>query len=181
MTNQAKVIVVGTSHTIQIADPALKPFLEGLCRDFNVRAVAEEMNKEALAEKNCSSSIPMEIASDLQMAHKFCDPNMTERAKLEIRQENQIKLQAWRSGTTLSDSELAAHVKESYAKRERYWLEQLCTLNTWPVLFICGADQVGSFCELLEQQGIAAYVAAEDWASNNTVERDTPQATRSSP
>jgi len=181
LTHQAKIIVVGTSHTIQIADPALKPFLESLCRDFNVRGVAEEMNEEALAEKNCTSSIPMEIASALQMPHRFCDPNRTERAKLEIRQENEIRIQAWLSSTTLSDSELAARVKESYATRERYWLEQLRTLNAWPVLFICGADHVASFCELLKQQGIAAHVAAEDWASNNTVERDAPQAARSSP
>jgi hypothetical protein len=181
MTHHARLIVVGTSHTIQIGDPALKPFLEGLCRDFNVRAVAEEMNEEALAERNCTSTIPMEISSALQIPHKCCDPNRTERAKLEIRQENEIKIQAWLSGTTLSDSDLIARVKESYATRERYWLEQLRTLNVWPVLFICGADHVESFCDLLKQQGIATHVAAEDWASNNTVERDAPQAARSSP
>ncbi len=123
------VIVVGTSHPIQIADPELKPFLENLCREFNVRAGAEEMNEEALAEKDCTASSPMQIASTLQMPHRFCDPNRAERAKLEIRQENQIKIEAWLSGTTLSDSELATHVTESYAKRERYWLEHLRTLN----------------------------------------------------
>ena len=138
----------------------------------NIRAVAEEMNEEALTEKNCTASIPMEIASALQMPHRFCDPNRTERTKLEIRQENEIRIQAWLLSTTLSDSELAARVKESYAMRERYWLEQLRTLNAWPVLFICGADHVASFCELLKQQSIAAHVAAEDWASNTTVERD---------
>jgi hypothetical protein len=181
MTHQAKIIVVETSHTIQITDRELKPFLEGLCRDFNVRAMAEEMNEEALAEKNCNSSIPMEIASALQIPHRFCDPNRAERAKLEIRQENEIKIDAWLSGATLSDSEFAARVQESYAARERYWLEQLRNLNVWPVLFICGADHVASFCELLKQQGIAMHVAAEDWASNNTVERDPPQAARSPP
>ena len=77
VSHQAKIIVVGTSHTIQIADPELKPFLENLCREFNVRAVAEEMNEEALAEKDCSASIPMQIASALQMPHRFCDPNRT--------------------------------------------------------------------------------------------------------
>lgn len=179
--HQAKIIVVGTSHTIQIADQALKPFLERLCRDFNIRAMAEEMNEEALAETNCASSIPMRIASALKIPHRFCDPNRTERAKLGIRQENEFRIQAWLSSSTLSDSELAARVTESYAMRERYWLEQLRELNVWPVLFICGADHVSSFCELLKQQSIAAHVAAEDWASNNTVETDAPQAARLSP
>ncbi len=181
VSHQAKIIVVGTSHTIQIADPELKPFLENLCREFNVRAVAEEMNEEALAEKDCSASIPMQIASALQMPHRFCDPNRTEREKLDIRQENEIRIQAWLSSSILSESEIAARVTESYAKRERYWLEQLHSQNAWPVLFICGADHVASFCKLLEQQGIAAHVAAEDWASNNTAERDAPQAARPSP
>ena len=181
VTHQAKIIVVGTSHTIQIADPALKPFLESLCRDFNIRAVGEEMNEEALTEKNCTFSIPMQIASALKIPHRFCDPNRTERAKLGIRQENEIRIQAWLSSSTLSDSELAARVTESYAMRERYWLAQLCELNVWPVLFICGADHVSSFCELLKQQSIAAHVAAEDWASNNTVKIDAPQGARPSP
>lgn len=174
MTHQAKIVVVGTRHTIQIADPALKPFLESLCRDFNIRAMAEEMNGEALAEKNCTSSIPMQIASALKIPHRFCDPNRTERANLGIRQENEFRIQAWLSNSTLSDSELAARVTESYAMRERYWLEQLRQLNVWPVLFICGADHVVSFCNLLKQQSIGEHVAAEDWASNNTVERDAP-------
>lgn len=177
---RAMVIVVGTSHTIQIADPELKPFLERLCREFNVRAVAEEMNEEALAEKDCAASIPMNVASALQLPHRFCDPNRAERTKLEIRQENEIRVLAWLANSVLSESEIAARVTESYAKRERYWLEQLGSLNVWPVLFICGADHVTSFCNLLKQQSIAAHVAAEDWASNNTVVRDVPQAARPS-
>lgn len=168
VSHQAKIIVVGTSHTIQIADPELKPFLETLCREFNVLAVAEEMNEEALAEKDCTASIPMQIASALQMPHRFCDPNRTEREKLEIRQENQIRTQAWLSNSTLSESEIAARVTESHVKRERYWLEQLHSLNVWPILFICGANHVASFCKLLKQQSIAAHVAAEDWGSSNT-------------
>ena len=175
------IIVVGTSHTIQTADLELKPFLESLCMEFKVRAVAEEMNKEALAEKACAASIPMQIANALQLPHRFCDPNREERAKLNIHQENDIRIQAWLSQSNLSNSEIAVRVAESHAKREQYWLDQLRELNVWPVLFVCGADHVPQFCQLLKQQGISVHVAAEDWASNNTVERDAPQAARPSP
>ena len=92
--------------------------------------------------------------------------------KLEIRQENEIRIDAWLSSSTLSESEIATRVSEGYVKRERYWLEQLRRLNVWPVLLICGANHVASFCKLLKQQSIAAHVAAEDWTSNNTVERN---------
>lgn len=174
------IIVVGTSHTIQIADPELKVFLEDLCREFEVRAVAEEMSDEALAEKNIAASIPMQVASALRVSHRFCDPNRAKRAKLGIRQENDIRIQSFLSNLNLSESEIAASLAESHAMRERYWLEQLRSLNLWPVLFVCGADHVASFCQLLKREGIVVHVAAEDWASNNTVERDAPQAARPS-
>jgi hypothetical protein len=172
------VIVFGTSHTIQTADLKLKPFLESLCQKFKVHAVAEEMNEEALAEKGCTTSIPMQVASALQIPHRFCDPNRMERVRLEIRQENDIRISAFPS--TLPESEVATRVAESHAKRERYWLEQLRSLNFWPVLFVCGAEHVASFRHLLKQEGIVAHIAAKDWASNNTVERDAPQAARPS-
>lgn len=181
MSRQAMVIVVGTSHTIQIGEPELLPYLVSLCRKFDVRAVAEEMNEEALTEKDHAASIPMQVASSLQLPHRFCDPNRAERASLEIRQENEIRVQASPSNSTLSESDIAARVTKSHAKRERYWLDQLHSLNVWPVLFICGADHVESFRNLLAQQSIVAHVAAEDWAPNNTVGMDAPQGARPSP
>lgn len=173
------VIVVGTSHPIQMAALELKPFLENLCRQFNVRAVAEELSEEALTEKKCAASIPMQVATALRVPHQFCDPNRAVRAKLEISQENDIRVQGFPS--VLSESEVAARLAESHAKRERYWLEQLRNLDVWPVLFVCGADHVASFCQILKREGIAAHVAAGDWASNNTVERDASKAARPSP
>lgn len=167
--SQVMIIIVGTSHAIQIADPALQPFLESLCREYNVRAMAEEMSEEALAQNRCAASIPMQVASVLALPHKLCDPNNAERAKLEIYQVSEIRMWNSISNSALSESEIAARLKESYEKRERYWLERLRCLNVWPVLFICGSDHVASFCKLLEVQSIAAYVVAKDWASNNTV------------
>jgi len=161
------IIVVGTSHAIQTTDLELKSFLENLCQEFKVRAIAEEMNEEALAEKVCAASIPMQVASTLQLPHRLCDPNREKRAQLEIHQENDIRIQAWLSQTTLSESEIAVRIAESHAKREQYWLEQLGYLDLWPVLFVCGADHVLSFCQLLKQQGISVYIAAEYWVSSN--------------
>lgn len=158
------VIVVGTSHTIQVADPELKSYLQSLCQEFKVNAVAEEMSDEDLAEMNCTVSIPMQVANALHIPHRFCDPNSKERVTLGIRQENDIRISAFPS--TLPESEVAARLAESHAKRERYWLEQLRSLNFWPVLFVCGADHVTSFNHLLNQENIVAHIAAEDWASN---------------
>jgi predicted XRE-type DNA-binding protein len=157
------IIIVGTSHTIQTTELKLKVFLEELCRKFSVRAVAEEMFEEALAEKDCAESIPMQVADALQIEHKFCDPNMSKRTELGIFQENQIRVQNWISNSQLSESEIAELVIVSHGKREQYWLEQLRSLNVWPVLFICGSNHVTSFHKLIEQQGFVAHIAADDW------------------
>ena len=68
--------------------------------------------------------------------------------------------------------EIAQRKAESHEKRERYWLEQLRRFDKWPVLFVCGAEHVTSFRNLLEQENITVFVAATDWTSNNTVEGD---------
>ena len=159
------VIVVGTNHSLQLANLELKSVLEGLCHVFNVRAIGEEMSEEALAEKSCAASIPMQIAAAFQLAHRLCDPNTAERATLGIRQEGQIRMAVWPSRYPLPEPEVIRLLKESYEIRERYWLEQLRSLNVWPVLFICGSDHVTSFCRLLKQQSIQTHVAAEDWLS----------------
>ena len=158
------VIVVGTSHTIQTTDLTLQPYLESLVQKFNIRAVAEEMNEMALAERNCTESIPRQVASVLQIPHRFCDPNRAERVQLGILQENDIRISAFPS--SLPEAEVAKRVAESHAKRERYWLEQLRSLNLWPVLFVCGADHVTSFRQLLTAEGVAVHIAAEDWSAN---------------
>ncbi len=178
MTRSAKVIVVGTSHPIQVADRDFESFLHCLCQTFAVRAVAEEMSAEALGETKCSTSVLMRIAKSLGVAHRFCDPNRRERVELQIDQESNIRAQALLPGW--SEAEIAQRVIESHAKRERYWLAHLRGLDQWPVLFVCGAGHVASFSQLLEQERITAHVAADDWASNNTVERDAPQAARPS-
>ena len=171
-------ILVGTSHSLQRGSLELKEFLEIVCRDFKVNAVAEEVSQEALVEKECAVSIPMQVASAIDICHRLCDPDNAQRVKLGIWQQADIRVRALPK--TLSESEVEAQLAECNARRERYWLDQLQDLNVWPVLFVCGADHVASFSELLRQAGIGVHIAAKDWASNNTVERDAPQAARPS-
>ena len=67
------VILVGTDHTLQTTRLQLKAYLEGLCRKFNIRAIAEEMNAEALSDLNTVSSIPQRVAGVLRIPHRYCD------------------------------------------------------------------------------------------------------------
>lgn len=172
---QTMVIVVGTRHSIQAgadssyraASEDLKSFLESLCRTYDVQGVAEEMSTEALAEKKCSASVPMRLANFLGLEHRLCDPERSERDRLGICQENDIRAQAF--SQNWSEAKISSSLVESHTKREQYWLGKLRNLNRWPVVFVCGADHVDSFCALLEQEAFSVHVAAKDWTSSNMV------------
>src|SRR2546426_7823847 len=126
--HSAMVIVVGTSHPVQMATDDLNAeageelmaFLENLCLKREIRAVAEEMSAEALAESGCLDSIPMRLARSLRVEHRFCDPDRSERGRLGIRQENDIRTKAFLSGW--SESEISSRILAEHAKREQYWL-----------------------------------------------------------
>jgi len=92
------IIVVGTSHSIQTVDLELKTFLVNLCKEFKVFAVAEEMNKDALAERDCSASILMQVANVLQLPHRLCNPNREQRAKLN---SVHVAAEDWISSNTM--------------------------------------------------------------------------------
>lgn len=177
------IVIVGTSHSIQVATdgdnaPAgneLQDFLVDLCRVHRIRAVAEEMSAEALAQYNRAMSVPMRVAESLKIEHRCCDPDNAERAKLGICQdENLMRARGFLEG--LSENEIASRVVAEHTKRERYWLHQIRSLNQWPVLFICGANHVAAFQSLLEHEGLAALVAANDWAFNSTPYPDARRA-----
>ena len=154
----AVVIIVGTSHPLQMASQELKATLQDLCCRFSVSAIGEEMSDDATQEYSSVVSVPVQVAKALRLPHRYCDPGRTERARLGIRQDNDICAQL-----SLSEDEIDTQLKESRAKRESYWLDQLLDLNIWPVLFVCGADHVDSFRRLLQREDIDVHVAAADW------------------
>jgi hypothetical protein len=126
-----------------------------------VRAIAEEMNADALSEKRVTTSLGMELAKERSLVHRMVDPGKVTRAKLGIAQDNDIGISAWMHG--LSSSETAAQVQAEHVKRERYWLERLQDMDTWPVLLICGANHVQSFSTLLTSCSIETCTEADDW------------------
>jgi hypothetical protein len=164
------VVIAGTNHLIQMAIGAgniraakgLYAFLTALCREYAVCTVAEEMSAEALAQCKLTWSVPMQVAESLHIRHRFCDPDGAERRRLGVAEDESI-LRAMTAVQGMSERETESRVAVERAKRERYWLDQLRTLNRWPCLFVCGADHVSSFRKLLEIDGIVAIVAARDW------------------
>lgn len=166
MATTRKVILIGTAHHYQESGKPgadeLKAFAQRYARQFRIRAIGEEMSREALNERSVTSSVGADLARALAIHHRYCDPERIERTRLGISAQNDIRASGWLQNW--SASEIDAKIQSSEGKREKYWISQLIDLDEWPLLFICGATHVGSLRDLLELHGIAVEVACQDWA-----------------
>ncbi len=101
-----------------------------------MKAIAEEINHAALEERGASESVAQMVSAELGLRHQFSDPSPELRKQLGIRAENIIRSDGFLGNW--SEERIETEVRRSHAIRERYWLEQLRELNSWPVLFVCG-------------------------------------------
>jgi len=169
---QPSVVIVGTSHTYQAggkdcpceAADLLRALLLNVCRDWNLRGVAEEMNFEGLIRYKSTQSIPSQVATALQLPHRDCDPTSSERVRAGIIGSGEVLLDAQMNG--LAQEETAERLTIEEVKREQYWLKELQEQGVWPILFVCGANHANRFKLLLDSAGHPAHTLIADWAPN---------------
>lgn len=165
------VLVLGTDHRFQRRSPDFSEaqhqrfaaYVSAAASSHGVVALAEENNIEALAEAGISRSTVEALAHELGLKHRYCDPDMKLRAKLGLLQENQIRISAF--PIRLSEAEVQRRLCESLRAREAYWLSQLVEFDSWPVLFVCGADHSLPFLSLLQASAYDAELLAQDWGA----------------
>lgn len=163
-----QIILVGTSHKYQIYDDGKKyvaqfeNVLSSLCASYKAFAIAEEMNQSALEKNGGSRTIANVVAAKLGLKHQLSDPLPNMREQLGIRQENDIR--AFGFVNNWSPEVVEEEIRKSIRIREEYWLHQLIDLNSWPLLFVCGADHCDSFSKLLSSAGFRVSIPIADWA-----------------
>jgi hypothetical protein len=160
------IAVVGTSHTYQLpgapAAAAFEAFIKSLFLSSNFAAIAEEMSIEALSERGATISVCKQVADKRGARHLYCDPDRQTRACLDIRQENGIRATA--QSERVSEEEIRKRIQASHDRREEYWLDRIIKLDSWPLLFICGADHVDSFVSKAREHGLSVKVLMPDWS-----------------
>jgi hypothetical protein len=165
----ASIIVVGTSHQYQFAGSqrtaeqnyAFRKYISSMCLSHGIHFLSEEMSNDALLINGRSESSVKQIADELGIAHRYCDPSLAEQYALGIINEGTLKLGQHLEGW--SDQEFDNRVSLEHLKREQFWLQQLRTLTGGVGLFVCGSSHVTRFAMLLEQANISAIVAATNW------------------
>jgi hypothetical protein len=162
-----RLVLLGTSHAIQRGESGrpsdLEARLEIVCRDFAVRALGEEMNREVLAKGNTPETVGERVARRLGLAHIYCDPTEAERMSMGTTTVPKIHAQAWR--LDWSDEETARQLATHNDLVEGYWFGRIRELDLWPMLFMCGAEHVSSFSRRASQQGHEVVIADKDWGA----------------
>lgn len=183
MTTPKQIFLVGTSHAYQFGDgvvfgettctpEAAAQFRQCLTNIYNInriRAFAEEMSVDALAEQKLTASLPKLVADEFLVCHRYCDPTRLEKVQWGIRQDNDIRLEHMNDGWTQEQIEadvLARGSAPSDRIRERFWLQSILELDMWPLLFICGTNHFTSFAALLKVNGLDIVETHRDWKPN---------------
>ncbi len=159
------VALIGTRHKYQFGEDATRGafqnLLENACKEYIVKTIAEEKSVEALSQKHLSQSTCKIVADAMRIQHRYCDPSTQQRKELCIRQEQDIRCEAFFKG--LGQEQTEREIRASHEIRERYWLEQILSLDGWPVLFVCGANHMEAFRRMLEESKIHVDIVVWDW------------------
>jgi hypothetical protein len=156
------IYIVGTHHELQhsrapVGPPRRPPsekvyqtrlelmsYLRRLVGGVRATILAEEMSQPLLDVMKAVSHIKA-IADELNIKHRLCDPDPDQRTALGI---------PW------SYQDCPPDEKRKYdALREAYWARALSNARDRTVIFVCGADHVSSFAELLRDRGVEVSVA----------------------
>ena len=162
-----RVYILGTRHDLQKAkrepqeNAAFEEFIAETCKALQIRAIVEEMSREALGETD--RSICLQVAHALALTHLYCDPDTQGRKQLGIAvDDNELRFRAWYENWPLEA--LTRVIREEHAKREKIWSDEIRRLDVWPVLFVCGANHATPFAALLAKHGVECELIAVDWS-----------------
>jgi AbiU2 len=165
------IYIIGIHHEIQYWDGSDSPFLISLrnwCSMLNLSIIAEELNEEAIARqetfrKQSLVSVAQKAASILNLEHRFCDPNTSQRADLKILTKSEVRKNL---GLRVGQDEDLVEKEEMrlyWPLREKFWLNRIRDKSEEGILFICGVSHVTRFLSLLEANGMKSVILHKDW------------------
>jgi len=166
------VVLFGTDHKFQLplcgkdTEQTFYSTIYELSNSYGVRTIAEEMSLDALNEKGATYSIAQQLCNDKDLRHEFVDPTNKEIKELGIFQDNDIRLEGILNNWTPEHIDAEILVRGADASdsiRENFWLSKIKEIDTWPLLFICGADHFNSFADLLRENGVNVVESCKDW------------------
>ena len=158
------IYLVGTHHELQhtgaiwkertapeIVERARREFqsyLREKVLELSPALVAEELSQDLLTYMN-GRSIAGDVAEELGIEHRLCDPGREERERLGI--------------PGRADDLTGQAREQQFEIRERCWLECISDRFDSAVLFVCGAEHTSGFEARLVEKGWQPKVLEPYW------------------
>ena len=147
-----QLVLIGLNHKFQIGHgkflqvdvtkeefEEFKELLRSCITRYAITGVSEEMSEEALFKHTQipeNTSVVHDLAMEVDLPHDYADPDTKTRKLKRIENDDQ---------------------------REEYWMKKIGEFNNFPTLFVCGADHIDSFRQLLETNGFEVIIEHKDW------------------
>lgn len=136
-----KIYIIGTDHNFQKGHGrykedamAFREYVREISVLTHVKAIGEEMSREALDEVEVETSACEAVAYELTLTHFLCDPDRATRKRLGIRDENEIRLEgSWKDW---APEQVQKKIFEEHRKREGIWLSYIDNSDYYPVLYL---------------------------------------------
>lgn len=159
------ILIVGVDHIIQHLNERdrtgwqskreevehFKQFLKGTVIEYDVSLIAEEFSEEAKEKSHVDKTVPEEVAMNLGIQHRLCDPDTREREILGIA----------RRSRGLEPSEQL----KQFDMRETEWFRRTQNDLGKNIIFICGEIHVDSFSKLLQSHSVNVKIVSTGWGS----------------
>ncbi len=164
------IYILGVEHfTVQLPHQnndisKVAQFLErvkNICMEKKIGLIAEESSNDALSYQNIESTHVGGIVSELGIEYMLCDPGITERNRIGVKQRDKIAEDLsipFPPTTPEQENKINEIAAESDRKREKYWLNQIKLRNgiQKEVLLICGFEHLDYFIEAARKENCLA-------------------------
>lgn len=155
------IYLLGTTHGNQVVGcpgsnwKEFEEFLLRTAEELSLRAIAEELNDEAVVGLRGTDSVARQVCNRLGIGHLYCDPDSSQREKLGIPSTQELKTRLG-YGLILNHVQrdrLDAETKKYWSQREKHWLSCFQQIRGDDFLFVFGSSHMQSFSDRLSDEG----------------------------
>ncbi len=178
------VYLIGIDHLMQYNNYIVpenlfiqfREYLSSKALELNISLMAEEFSEEALYQVYCAAEATVKSVADrLGIAHRFCDPEESDRKQLGIPHfadiKEQVECKNAIPGNDILDYKLRKKInnetieisKTYWEKREKFWYNNISGSISDNILFVCGHEHIPGFMSLLESEGCDCKILNDFW------------------
>ncbi len=147
-------------------------YLNGAANRRAAGLIAEEASEEWVSEQGPDAwSIAQRVCRQMNIRHRFCDPDAEERRALALKTDGEL----WDKANVIAmqtGSDIVAiwkeEVRNSLQVRQDFWLRRLKVrgFKKMTILFVCEADHAAPFRATLLAKGLEVSLLCRDWPND---------------